>query len=306
MPLKRSERSQRWCVPIQYRDQMTRPLRVNFPGALYHVTSRGNRRAPIFRDDADRRIWLDVLAKVCERHHCVIHSFCQMTNHYHLLVETVEANLPSCMRQLNGHYSQHFNRRHRVVGHLFQGRYKAILVQRDSYLLEVSRYIVLNPLRANTVAALNEWRWSNYHYFVGDEASPDWLERNWLLGQFGDTPTSAIAAYQDFVLAGLGRPSPFEATRHQILLGDEAFISVHQQLQQSEELIETKKAERRAVALPLSGYRDRYPDRDEAMARAYASTAYTMSEIACMFGVSTKTVSRAVVSFEKANKSRSL
>jgi len=229
-----------------------------------------------------------------------------MTNHYHLLVETVEANLPSCMRQLNGHYSQHFNRRHRVVGHLFQGRYKAILVQKDSYLREVSRYIVLNPLRANTVATLNEWEWSSYHYFINDAVSPDWLERNWLLGQFGKTPTSAIAAYQDFVLAGLGQPSPFEAIRHQILLGDDAFISVYQELQQSEKLIETKRSERRAVALPLSDYQDQYPDRDEAMARAYASTAFTMSEIARVFGVSTKTVSRAVSGFEKANKSRSL
>lgn len=285
---------------------MARPLRLNFPSALYHVTSRGNRRAPIFRDDADRRIWLSVLAKVCERHHCVIHSFCQMTNHCHLLVETVEANLPSCMRQLNGHYSQHFNRRHRVVGHLFQGRYKAILVQKDSYLLEVSRYIVLNPLRANTVATLKEWRWSSYHYHIGAGIAPDWLECNRILRQFGDTSTSAIAAYQDFVLAGVGQPNPFKDTRHQILLGDEAFVSVHQQLQKSKELIETKRSERRAVALPLSEYQVRYPDRDEAMARAYASTAFTMSEIAGVFGVSTKTVSRAVAGFEKAYKCRSL
>ncbi|WP_137172452.1 transposase [Massilia sp. HP4] len=285
---------------------MTRPLRVNFPGALYHVTSRGNRRAPIFRDDTDRRIWLGVLAQVCERHHCVIHSFCQMTNHYHLLVETVEANLPSCMRQLNGHYSQHFNRRHRVVGHLFQGRYKAILVQKNSYLLEVSRYIVLNPLRANIVATLNEWRWSSYHYFIGAGISPDWLECNWVLGHFGNTPPSAIAAYQDFVLAGLGQPNPFKTISHQTFLGDQAFVLLHQQLQQSKELLETKRSERRAVALPLSDYQDRYPDRDEAMARAYASTAFTMSEIAGVFGVSTKTVSRAVAGFEKAYKSKSL
>jgi len=156
------------------------------------------------------------------------------------------------------------------------------------------------------VAALNEWRWSSYHYFIGDDVSPDWLESDWLLRQFGDTPTSAIAAYQDFVLAGLGQASPFAATRHQILLGDETFISVHQQLQQSEELIETKRSERRAVALPLSDYQDRYPDRGEAMARAYASTAFTMSEIARVFGVSTKTVSRAVASFEQANKGRLL
>ena len=98
---------------------MTRPLRLEFPGALYYVTSRGNRRGAIYRDDADRRVWLDILGAVCARHHHVIHSFCQMTNYYHLLIETVEANLAQGMRQLNGIYTQHFNRRHRVVGRLF-------------------------------------------------------------------------------------------------------------------------------------------------------------------------------------------
>ncbi|MEW7849457.1 transposase [Massilia aurea] len=279
---------------------MTRPLRLDFPGALYHVTSRGNRRNPIYRDEADRRIWLEVLAKVCERHNCIIHSFCQMTNHYHLLIETAEANLPQCMRQLNGLYSQSVSRRHNLVGHLFQGRYKAILVQKESYLLEVSRYIVLNPLRAHVVEALDEWRWSSHRYFIGDELPPAWLESNWLLGRFGDTRTSAIEAYQAFVLAGIGQANPLDATRHQILLGDEVFISTHQQLRRSEALLEIKRTERRAVALPLVDYQDRYPDRSEAMARAYRSTAYTMPQIAITFGVSTKTVSRAVAAFEKA------
>jgi len=290
----------------RYRYRMTRPLRLDFPGALHHVTSRGNRRTAIYRDDADRRIWLEVLAKVCERHHCVIHSFCQMTNHYHLLIESIEANLPDCMRQLNGIYSQHVNRRHRLAGHVFQGRYHAVLVQKESYLLEVSRYIVLNPLRARIVNALSEWQWSSYRYFVSQGSQPDWLERDSLLRQFGDTHESAIAAYMEFVLAGIGKPNPLKATRHQVLLGDEPFISEHQQLQCSEGLVETKKSERRAVALSLCAYQERYPDRDEAMARAYASTAFTMSRIAGAFGVSTKTVSRAVTSFEKAHQSKLL
>src|SRR4051812_9739158 len=127
---------------------MTRPLRLEFPGALYHVTCRGNRRSRIYRDDADRAAWLDVLALVCERHHCVVYSYCLMSNHFHLMVETVEANLGFAMRLLNSAYTQHFHRRHRTVGHLFQGRYKAILVQKEAYLLELSRYIVLNPVRA--------------------------------------------------------------------------------------------------------------------------------------------------------------
>lgn len=277
---------------------MTRPLRLEFPGALYHVTSRGNRRNPIYRDDADRRAWLDVLGRVCERHHFVVHSFCQMTNHYHLLVETVEANLSQGMRQLNGLYTQHFNWRHSLVGHLFQGRYKAILVQKESYLLELSRYIVLNPLRAKLVPSLDDWPWSSHH-FVSRKHPPSWLERNWLLSRFGDEHTAAVSAYQQFVLAGVNEASPLAATRHQILLGDDAFVAGYQQLQRSEGLVETVRTERRAVALSLAAYQARYADRSEAMARAYLSTAFTMPQIADAFGVSIKTVSRALAAFEK-------
>ena len=281
---------------------MTRPLRLEFPGALYHVTSRGNRRNPIFRDDGDRRAWLEILGRVCERHHFVIHSFCQMTNHYHLLVETVEANLSQGMRQLNGVYTQHFNWRHSLVGHLFQGRYKAILVQKESYLLELSRYIVLNPLRAKLVSSLDDWRWSS-HYFAGQEGPPSWLECDWLLSRFGNARSAAVSAYRAFVLAGLGEVSPLAATRHQILLGDDAFVWEHQQLQRSENLVEVVRTERRAVALSLAEYQARYTDRGEAMARAYLSTAFTMPQIACAFGVSAKTVSRALAAFEKARRS---
>lgn len=282
---------------------MTRPLRLEFPGALYHVTSRGNRRNLIYRDDADRRAWLKVLGQVCKRHHFVIHSFCQMTNHYHLLVETVEANLSQGMRQLNGVYTQHFNWRHSLVGHLFQGRYKAILVQKESYLLELSRYIVLNPLRAKMVPSLDHWQWSSHGYVLSPESPPCWLERDWLLSRFSNAHTAAAAAYQAFVLEGIDRTSPLTAIRHQILLGDDAFVSEHQHLQRSEELMEVARVERRAVALSLSEYQARYADRNEAMARAYLSTAFTMQQIACAFGVSVKTVSRAVAVFEKTNLS---
>lgn len=278
---------------------MTRPLRLEFPGALYHVTSRGNRGNPIYHRDADRRLWLEVLAQVCERHHFVIHGFCQMTNHYHLLVETVEGNLSCGMRQLNGLYAQHISRRHELVGHLFQGRYKAMLVQEQRYLLEVCRYIVLNPIRANMVSSLEEWPWSSHHYLVRARHHPDWFARDRLLSHFGDTPAAAIPAYQAFILAGIGRASPFAAARHRILLGDDDFVSTHRQAHRAEAFVEASKTERRSVALSLDEYRARYPARDEAMARAYASTAFTMPQIARGFGVSTKTVSRAVAAFEK-------
>lgn len=278
---------------------MTRPLRLEFPGALYHVTSRGNRRSLIYRDDADRTAWLEVLAVVCDRHHCIVHSFCMMSNHFHLMIETVEPNLSQAMRQLNGVYSQHFNQRHHTVGHLFQGRYKAILVQKESYLLELSRYIVLNPLRAGMVESIHAWPWSSYQYFVSDRLPPSWLERDWILSQFGNSRTQAIEAYNDFVMAGVGKASPLVETRHQVLLGDDDFVGEHQELQQSESLVETARVERAALALTLAEYRNRFPERSEAMARAYLSTAFTMPSIARAFNVSVQTVSRAVKAWER-------
>ncbi len=130
---------------------MARPLRIEYPGALYHITARGNAREPIFKDDTDRRAFLEILGNVIERHQWRCHAYCLMGNHYHLLIETPKANLSPGMRQLNGIYTQAFNRRHARVGHVLQGRFKAILVDKDSYLLELCRYIVLNPVRANMV-----------------------------------------------------------------------------------------------------------------------------------------------------------
>ena len=130
---------------------MARPLRIEYPGALYHVMARGNVRAPIFNDDQDRRSFTDNLARVSGRCDWQVWSWCLMDNHYHLLIETRQATLLRGMREVNGVYSQAFNRRHRRVGHVLQGRYKAVLVERDSYLLELSRYVVLNPVRAGMV-----------------------------------------------------------------------------------------------------------------------------------------------------------
>jgi len=138
---------------------MSRPIRVEYAGALYHVTSRGNRREDIFLDEGDRLVWLSVFAEVCERFNWRCHAWCLMDNHYHILVETIEGNLSKGMRHLNGVYTQKSNRKHGRVGHVYQGRYKAILVQKDGYLLELSRYVVLNSVRAGMVgdALSREW-----------------------------------------------------------------------------------------------------------------------------------------------------
>ena len=154
---------------------MARPLRIEYPDALYHVTSRGNRQEDIYLDDQDRNAFLKTLSRVCDRFNWVCHSYCLMSNHYHLMIETPEANLSEGMRQLNGVYTQTLNRNHSRVGHVFQGRYKAILVQKDSYLLELSRYIVLNPVRASMVHSAKDWRWSSYQSTAGLVATPNWL-----------------------------------------------------------------------------------------------------------------------------------
>lgn len=281
---------------------MARPLRLEFSGALYHVTSRGDRREDIFLSDDDRDDWLAVLGIVCARFNWVVHAFCQMTNHYHLLVETVDGNLSGGMRQLNGLYTQRFNRRHGLVGHLFQGRYKAILIQKETYLLELTRYVVLNPLRANMVESLDDWRWSSYFYVTGQVAPPPWLDVDGLLGQFGLQRSKALRNYRQFVMAGRGLPSPMLDTRHQLLLGDEAFVARYCQTKNTEELREVSKAHRRLVALSLDEYRTRHSDRDQAMAQAYLSGAYTMAEIGRHFGVHYMTVSRAVRKFEAGQK----
>jgi putative transposase len=277
---------------------MARPLRLEFAGAVYHVTSRGDRREDIFLDDEDRQIWMNVLSLVCERFNWVVHAYCQMSNHYHLLLETAEGNLSAGMRQLNGLYTQRFNRRHGMVGHLFQGRYKAILVQKEAHLLELSRYVVLNPVRAKMVDSPENWPWSSYSFCLQDQFAPKWLDTDWLLGQFGAQRSLARKAYKAFVMKGLGIASPLLATRNQLFLGDDSFIERHRQDNLPEQLRELSLAHKRSLALPLREYQARHADRDEAMAKAYQSGAYTMAEIAAQFSVHYMTVSRAVRKFE--------
>jgi putative transposase len=277
---------------------MARPLRIELAGGLYHVTSRGDRRERIYYDDADRSAWLNLSGEVCERFNWRCHAYCQMTNHYHVVVETPEANLSKGMRQLNGVYTQSTNRRHGLVGHRFQGRFKAILVERDAYLLELARYVVLNPVRAGMVRAAEDWVWSSYRATVGQASAPAWLERDWLLAQFGEERARAQARYADFVRQGIGGASIWDDLRHQVFLGSEGFAERHGgQTEPLERLREIPRAQRRAFAEPLAGFARRYPERGEAMARAFATGVYTMQEIATFFGVHYSTVSRAVRRF---------
>ena len=187
---------------------MSRPLRIEYPGALYHVTARGNARSHIYRDDTDRKDFLTILAGVVKRFGWVCHAYCLMGNHFHLLIETPKPNLSRGMRQLNGVYTQHFNRRHRRAGHLFQGRFKAILAERDSYFLELARYIVLNPVQAKLAKSAAHYPWSSYRATLGTAPAPQGLTVDGILEHFGKTRPTARKRYAEFVQAGQGVASP--------------------------------------------------------------------------------------------------
>jgi len=204
---------------------MARPKRILLENAVYHVTSRGNERQKIVRDDKDRWTFLRVLAEAIEEHHVWLHAWVLMDNHFHLVVETPEKNLPSFMAHLNGVYTQKFNIRYHRSGHLYQGRYKAIHVDKNVYLKELSRYVVLNPVRAKMVEHPKQRSWSSYRATAGVEKAPDWLKTDWLLGQFGRRESEAQKAYRSFVMRGVEKPeSPWEKLKNGMYLGEEEFL----------------------------------------------------------------------------------
>jgi REP element-mobilizing transposase RayT len=200
-------------------------VRVEFAGAVYHVMSRGQELGAIFRDDTDRERFLGTLTRVGDARHWLVHAYCLMTNHYHLLIETPEPNLCAGMRDLNGLYGQAFNYRHGRKGHVFEDRYKAIVVDKEAYLLELSRYIVLNPVRAGMTRTAREYRWSNYRATVGEAKQPDFLEVRWTLEQFGKRAGAAREAYRRFVAEGRISASPMPDVTAQVFLGGPAFLA---------------------------------------------------------------------------------
>jgi len=200
---------------------MSRPLRLEFPGACYHVTSRGNGGQPIFAAIDDARTFLDLLATEVAQQRWLCHGYCLMENHYHLLIETPEPNLGRGMGRLNMRYSQWFGRRHGRPGHLFRGRYKAIIFEKERWLLPLARHVATNPVRTRSVNRVDQWRWSSYRALAGLEECPAWLTAGRVLERFdGDRR----AAWRDYVEAGLDAPSPWNELRAGHYLGGEEFL----------------------------------------------------------------------------------
>jgi len=281
---------------------MARPLRIEFPGALYHVTARGDRRDAIYLRERDQRLFLQLLGQTCERMNWACYAYCLMTNHYHLVIETVDGNLSRGMRHLNGVYTQKFNFHHDQVGHVFQGRYKAILVDRDAYLLELARYVVLNPVRAGLVRSAGQWPWSSYRATVALSPCPRWLAAEKILRLFGQTGSSAIAAYIRFVEAGVKAPPIWDGLKYQLFLGNEAFVErMRRRINAESNSIEVPKEQRTPAGESIAFYAADAPDQRSAMAQAYLLGGHTMKAIADHFSVHYSTVSRAVNIYKNKN-----
>ena len=270
---------------------MARPLRIEFPGAIYHVIARGNARAPIFVDDHDRRLFLAELAKTAERLDWWLWAYCLMGNHYHLVLETAQSTLARGMRDVNGNYSQAFNRRHNRVGHLFQGRYRSILLDKAGYLPQVIRYVLMNPVRAGLVDRPADWYWSSFLATTGIADAPPRLVVQRVLALFDPDPDRAprtfVGAFSPD-LPAIEWPTPVE---NRTAIGDAEFV---------EDLGTRAPSPSREVARvdrtwkSLGAFQVEARTRDDAIRAAYDSGTYTLRAIADHFGLHYTTVSQIV------------
>jgi REP element-mobilizing transposase RayT len=218
---------------------MARPLRIEYSGAFYHVMNRGNAGEKIFAGKRDREKFLEYVEKAVERFSLVVHSYCLMDNHYHLLIETPESNLSSAVQWLNVSYAVYFNRKWQRRGHLFGGRFKAILIDADEYLKQLSRYIHLNPVRAKVTKRPGDYAWSSYNAFLAKDKAPEWLEVKWLLAQFGRKKKEAAHRYKDYVekIDAFNLKNPETDLVEGAILGDTDFVSwVKEQFLSSKEV----------------------------------------------------------------------
>ncbi len=290
---------------------MARQLRIEYPGALYHVTSRGNEKKDIFRSIKDRDKFLSYLSSAWERHSAVFHAYCLMSNHFHLMVETPLGNLSWIMKHINGSYTTYFNVKHKRAGHLFQGRYKAILVQADTYAAELSRYIHLNPVRAKMVSTPEEYRWSSCSRYL-EGTAPSWLSTSLVLGYFGTEVEDRRRNYRDYLYDAIGRESrdPLSDSVASTILGTDDFVRDIR-----EKYLDGKENDRELPALrdlsrgpgvaeikALSEEAFQENERLARMAGIYLCWRYSgakLKEIGALYGISESGVNRACSRFEK-------
>jgi putative transposase len=279
---------------------MARQLRIQYDGALYHITSRGNARKAIYRDDEDRRIFLDTLFTVNKRYNWICHAYCLMNNHYHLIIETPDGNLSKGARQLNGVYTQAYNKRHHRAGHIFQGRYKAILIEKESHLHEVCRYVVLNPIRAKAVERSEEWLWSSYRGTAGMEKPHPCLTTDWILGQFSTKKAQAEKKYREFVDAGIGDITIWKKAKGGSILGGEEFIETLMAYIKGQRDIREIPKNQRYINRPglkeifSAEVVDKRSKRNKKIREAAERYGYSQKEVADYLGLHYSTISRLI------------
>ena len=281
---------------------MTRPLRIELPDAIYHVTSRGNRRDPIFVDDEDRQRFLTTLGETLDRFQASVVAYCLMDNHYHLVLHTQHPNLSALMRRFNGMVTQRYNRRHDKVGHLFQGRFKAILVDQDAYLLTLCRYVERNPVRAGMVAQPKDWPWSSYGAHAGSALAPQWLASARLYAYLLGHPPQNLAdsrrasmLYQQ-IAAGDDQPEIWRnGLRQQIFLGDENFARRMQSKIDDQHLADGDiPKQQRLVDKALPDWLELGNSREHGLYLAHKHGGKTITALAKELGLSVSRVSRLV------------
>jgi REP element-mobilizing transposase RayT len=270
---------------------MARPLRIEFPGAIYHVIARGNARATIFSDDHDRRLFLSELVKTAERLDWWLWAYCLMGNHYHLVLETVQPTLARGMRDVNGNYSQAFNRRHDRVGHVFQGRYRSIVLDKEGYLPQVIRYVLMNPVRAGLVDRPDDWYWSSFLPTTGTADVPPRLAVSRVLALFDPDTERAPRTFAGMFSAdapSIDWPTP---VRNRAAIGSAEFVD-QLGVRVPSPSPEVARVERTWKS--LSSFENDAPTRDDAIRAAYACGAYTLQAIGDHFGLHYTTVSQIV------------
>lgn len=276
---------------------MSRPVRIEYPGASYHVTSRGIDQQHIFLNDNDRKVFLNIMSMVVDRFNWRIHSYVMMDDHYHLVAETPKANLSKGMRQLNGVYTQHFNRTHGNDGALFQGRFKAILFEPENYLTDLCRHVVLNPVRAR-IGNLDKYRWSSFRATAGLVRSPDYIDVDWLLSTFGKRTDANRRKYRKFVEDGIGKASPLDGRSSQVLLGSSRFLREMMPLLSGERLVRKgpRQASRRKRLASIFRGLETMPrvTRNRLITEAHVEHNYTLMEIGRHLGLHYTTVSKVI------------
>ena len=239
-------------LTVDYAGGMARPLRIDIEDGLYHVTSRGWERRHVVRDDRDRQRWFELLERVATRCQWRVFAWALLGNHFHLYLRTVQPNLSAGMHDLNSGYASFFNRRHRRCGALFQGRFKAVLVEDESHALELTRYVHLNAVRAKMVERPEEYGWSSYQDYLGLRKAPAWLDWETVIGELGKDRRRGRAAYRRFVEAGMceASQSPLEAAVGGMFLGSAEWVTQWQRRLADEPTREGVPAQRQLAWRP--------------------------------------------------------